>query len=132
MIWQGTRPAENQSGLTRQHLFAITGQQEHFFYQHFFYYTRSETERTGGAYLRDLAGIYCPRTMGSLWGSVMLLCAVVLLRTEGSGAQQTKNNVPRLKLSYKGEFLAFELSVINGKSLNDSSLYVLEPCLLIL
>lgn len=72
--------------------------------------------------------------MGSLWGSIMLLCGAVLLRTEDGRAQQTKNNVPRLKLSYKGELLAFELSVTNGKSLNDSPLYyfVLEPCLLIL
>lgn len=64
-------------------------------------------------HLKDVSDLYCPRTMGSLWGSVMLLCGVVLLRTEGRGAQQTKNNVPRLKLSYKGEFLAFEMSVIN-------------------
>ncbi|GLD68820.1 semaphorin-3A [Lates japonicus] len=42
--------------------------------------------------------------MGFLWGSIMLLFGVALLRMEGSGAQQTKtkNNVPRLKLSYKG------------------------------
>lgn len=59
--------------------------------------------------------------MGSLWGSVVLLCGVLLLRTEGSGAQQTKNNVPRLKLSYKGEFLAFVSSVVNV--LNDSALH---------
>lgn len=122
LIWQGTRPAENQSGLSHRHLFIITGRQEHFFYRRFFHYTRSETDRTGGVYLKDLSGLYCPRTMGSLWGSIMLLCGVLLLRTEGSGAQQTKNNVPRLKLSYKGEFLAFALSIINGKSLNDSAL----------
>lgn len=82
---------------------------------------QSETDRTGGVYLKDLSGLYCPRTMGSLWGSVMLLCGVVLLRTEGSRAQQTKNNVPRLKLSYKGQFFAFVHSVINVY------MYDLEP-----
>lgn len=62
--------------------------------------------------------------MGSLWGSIMLLCGVVLLRTEGSGAQQTENNIPRLKLSYKGEFLAFVYSVTNRKSLHVSALHL--------
>lgn len=50
--------------------------------------------------------------MGSLWGSIILLCAVGVLRTESRESQQTKSNVPRLKLSYKGEFLAFEVSVM--------------------
>lgn len=45
--------------------------------------------------------------MGFFWGSIMLLCGVALLNTGGSGAQQTKNNVPRLKLSYKGAFVSF-------------------------
>lgn len=53
--------------------------------------------------------------MGSLWGSVMLLCGVVLVRTEGREAQQTKKNVPRLKLSYRGEFLVLAMSFINGE-----------------
>lgn len=53
--------------------------------------------------LKDLSGLFYPRTMGFLWGSTVLLCTVALLRVEGSEAQQTKNNVPRLKLSYKGE-----------------------------
>lgn len=55
--------------------------------------------------------------MGFLWGSIMLLFGVALLRMEGSGAQQTKtkNNVPRLKLSYKGEFLAFVLYLNDNK-----------------
>lgn len=104
-----TRPAENQSGLNHQHLFIIFGQEKKFL-RCFFYYTRSDTDRTGGVYLKYLSGLYCPRTMDSLWGSIMLLCGVVLLRTEGSEPQQTKNNVPRLKLSYKGEFLALVLS----------------------
>jgi len=50
-----------------------------------------------------------PRTMGSTRGSsvlllllLLLLCGLLLL----TGATQTsKSNVPRLKLSYKGEFL---------------------------
>ena len=45
-------------------------------------------------------------TMGSTRGSVLLLllllcCWLVLL----TGAQTAKSNVPRLKLSYKGEYL---------------------------
>lgn len=56
--------------------------------------------------------------MDSLWGSVSLLFGVLLLWTEGRGQQQTKNNVPRLKLSYKGQFpkdgtLALTLPLVN-------------------
>lgn len=43
--------------------------------------------------------------MGSLWASVSLLFGLLLLGTEGEGQQQTKSNVPRLKLSYKGQLL---------------------------
>ncbi|TMS05177.1 Semaphorin-3ab [Larimichthys crocea] len=59
--------------------------------------------------------------MGSLWGSFMLLCGVVLLRTEGSGTQQTKNNVPRLKLSYKDMLESNNLVTFEG--LANSSAY---------
>lgn len=63
----------------------------------------------GGVSLKHISKLSTPplppaRTMGSLWASVSLLCGVFLLWTEGKGQQQTKSNVPRLKLSYKGQF----------------------------
>uniref|UniRef100_A0A3B3IC74 Sema domain, immunoglobulin domain (Ig), short basic domain, secreted, (semaphorin) 3Ab n=1 Tax=Oryzias latipes TaxID=8090 RepID=A0A3B3IC74_ORYLA len=59
--------------------------------------------------------------MGFLWGSIVLLCAVALLRVEGSEAQQTKNNVPRLKLSYKEMLESKNLETFEG--LSNSSAY---------
>lgn len=59
--------------------------------------------------------------MGFLWGSFMLLCGVTLLRMEGTGAQQTKNNVPRLKLSYKEMLESNNLVTFEG--LANSSAY---------
>nr|XP_029136724.1 semaphorin-3ab-like [Labrus bergylta] len=57
--------------------------------------------------------------MGSLWGSVMLLmCGVVLLRVEGY--EETKNNVPRLKLSYKEMLESNNLVTFEGLA-NSSS-----------
>uniref|UniRef100_A0A8C7Y488 Sema domain, immunoglobulin domain (Ig), short basic domain, secreted, (semaphorin) 3Ab n=1 Tax=Oryzias sinensis TaxID=183150 RepID=A0A8C7Y488_9TELE len=59
--------------------------------------------------------------MGFLWGNIVLLCAVALLRVEGSEAQQTKNNVPRLKLSYKEMLESKNLETFEG--LSNSSAY---------
>ncbi|KAF6717613.1 Semaphorin-3ab [Oryzias melastigma] len=59
--------------------------------------------------------------MGFLWGSTVLLCTVALLRVEGSEAQQTKNNVPRLKLSYKEMLESKNLETFEG--LSNSSAY---------
>lgn len=75
----------------------------------------------------EFEGRLCLGIMGSFWGSVMLLFAAVLLRTEGKGAQESKNNVPRLKLSYKGEVVfAFEIYVTHY--VNDSAtFYFLVP-----
>jgi hypothetical protein len=45
--------------------------------------------------------------MASFWGMVVLLCGMVVI----SGAQKTKSNMPRLKLSYKGESYSFTLTL---------------------
>ncbi|XP_053741421.1 semaphorin-3ab [Synchiropus splendidus] len=49
-------------------------------------------------YRRDFP---CLRSMGSCYCSAVLLCALVLFRTDGTTAHKTKTNVPRLKLSYR-------------------------------
>uniref|UniRef100_A0A6Q2XYK0 Uncharacterized protein n=1 Tax=Esox lucius TaxID=8010 RepID=A0A6Q2XYK0_ESOLU len=54
--------------------------------------------------------------MASLWGTVVLLCGVVL-----SASQQTKSNVPRLKLSYKEMLESNNLVTFEG--LPNSSAY---------
>ncbi|TNN48358.1 Semaphorin-3A [Liparis tanakae] len=58
--------------------------------------------------------------MGSLWGSTVLLWGLVLLGTEGGGAQQNKNNVPRLRLSYKDMLESNNLVTFEGLA-NSSS-----------
>ncbi|XP_040017855.2 semaphorin-3ab isoform X2 [Gasterosteus aculeatus] len=59
--------------------------------------------------------------MDSLLGSILLLCGSILLRTEGIRAQQTKNNVPRLKLAYKDMLESNNLVTFEG--LANSSAY---------
>ncbi|XP_037110232.1 semaphorin-3ab [Syngnathus acus] len=59
--------------------------------------------------------------MGSLlWCSFVLTCGMILLRKGGDGAQQTKANVPRLKLSYKDMLESNNLLTFEGL-LNSSS-----------
>ncbi|XP_054632944.1 semaphorin-3ab [Dunckerocampus dactyliophorus] len=62
--------------------------------------------------------------MGSFWGSVVVLCGLVLLRKEGDGAQQTEANVPRLKLSYKDMLESNNLVTFEGL-VNSSSYHTL-------
>ncbi|KAM6937684.1 semaphorin-3ab [Xenentodon cancila] len=59
--------------------------------------------------------------MGFLWGTIMLLCGVALLWADGSKAQQTKDNIPRLKLSYKEMLESNNLVTFEG--LANSSAY---------
>ncbi|XP_056907796.1 semaphorin-3ab [Takifugu flavidus] len=58
--------------------------------------------------------------MGSFWGRVTLLCVAVLLKTECRGAQETKNNIPRLKLSFKEMLESNNLVTFEGLA-NSSS-----------
>lgn len=57
--------------------------------------------------------------MGFFWGSVLLLARLVVLGAEGYGAQD-KNNIPRLKLSYKEMMDSNNLMTFEGLS-NSSS-----------
>lgn len=64
-------------------------------------------QRTGllkqhSVYQRPLDCTQPGKNMDYLWGIVLLLWALGVLE-RGTDAQRSKNNIPRLKLSYKGQ-----------------------------